>query len=68
MACCTNTDSSIMQQKALKSAENSSLLLKPTPNLKLLVNHCNNTTPENNNDPENIISSKHYDIDEMHNV
>ena len=28
----------------------------------------NNATPENNNDPENISSSKYYDIDRMDNV
>ena len=56
-ACCTNTDSSIMQWKGPKSAQNSSLLLKPTPNLELLVNQLNNATPENNNDSENISSS-----------
>ena len=52
-----------MQQKGLRSAQNSSLLLKPW-NLGLLVNQFSNTTPENN-DPENI-SSNYYDIDEMH--
>ena len=57
-----------MQSKGLKSAQNSSLLLKPTPNLQLLVNQSNNATPENNNEPENISSSKYYDIDEMHNI
>ena len=58
LACCTNTDSSIMQWKELKSAQNSSLLLKPTPNLELLVNQFNNAIPENNNDSENIYPSK----------
>ena len=57
-----------MQWKAQKTAEISSLLLKPTPNLELLVNQFNKVTPENNNDPENISSSKYYDIDEMYNV
>ena len=57
-----------MQWKGQKTSEISSLLLKPTPNLELLVNQINNATPENNNDPENISSSKYYDIDEMHNV
>ena len=33
---------------------NSSLLLKPSPNLELLVNQFNNATPENSSDPENI--------------
>ena len=44
-----NTDSSIIQWKGLKSAQNCSLLLKPTLNVKLLVNQFNNATPENNN-------------------
>ena len=35
LACCTITNSSIMQWDVLKSAQNSSLLLKPTPNLGL---------------------------------
>ena len=47
LACCTNTDSSMMQWKGQKTAEISSLVLKPTPNLELLVNQFNNTTPEN---------------------
>ena len=68
LASCINTDSSIMQWKGQKTSEISSLLLKPTLNLELLVNQFNNATPENNNDPENISSSKYYDIDEMHNV
>ena len=55
-----------MQWKGQKTVETSSLVLKPTPNLELLVNQLNNATPENNNDPENI--SWYYDIDEMHNV
>ena len=54
-----------MQWKGQKTAENSSLLLKPKPNLELLASQFNNATPENNNDPENISSSKYYDIDEM---
>ena len=45
-----------MQWKVLKSARNSSLLLKH-PNVELLVNRFNN-------DPENI-SSKYYDTDEI---
>ena len=57
-----------MQWKGQKTSEISSLLLKPTSNLELLVNQFSNLTPENNNDPENISSSKYYDIDEIHNV
>ena len=44
---------------------NSSLLLKPLPNLALLFNQFNNAIPENRSDPENVIQSKYYDIDEL---
>ena len=37
-------------------------------NLELLENQFKNATPENGNDPEKIVSSKYYDIDEMHNI
>ena len=70
LTCCTSTDndSNFIQLKELESDHNSSLLLKPSPNLELLVNQFNNATPEKNNDPEKISSSKYYDIDEMHNL
>ena len=68
LTCCSNTHGNTMLQKDLAIDHNSSLLLKPSPNLKLLVNHFNNATPENSNDPENISSFKYYDIDEMHNI
>ena len=54
--------------KELENDPNSSLLLKSSPNLELLVNQFNNATPENNNDSEKISSSKYYDIDEMYNL
>ena len=58
-----------MQGKYLRNDHNSPLLLKPSPNLELLVNQFNNATPENSsNDPEKIGSSRYYDIDEMHNI
>ena len=44
---------------------NSSVLLKPTPDLALLFNQFNNALPENRSDPENIIQSKYYDRDEL---
>ena len=44
---------------------NSFLILKPPPDLALLFNQFNNAIPENNNDPENVIQSKYYDIDEL---
>ena len=46
----------------------SSLSLKPSSNLELLVNQFNNATPENNNDPEKIYSSKYHDIEGMGNI
>ena len=68
LACCSNTDNNITQWKDLENDCGSSLLLKPSSNLELLVNQFNNATPENGNDPEKIASSKYYDIDEMHNI
>ena len=44
---------------------NSSLLLKPPLDLALLFNQFNNAIPENHSDPENVIQSKYYDIDEL---
>ena len=68
LACCTNFDSNITKWKDLENDHDSSLLLKPSSNLELLVNQFNNATPENGNDPEKIASSKYYDIDEMRNI
>ena len=46
-----------------------SLLLKPSKNLKLLVNQFkNNASPEDNTDPENVVQYKYYDIDELQNI
>ena len=44
---------------------NSSLLLKPPPDLNLLFDQFNNAIPENRSDLENVIQSKYYDIDEL---
>ena len=44
---------------------NSSLLLKPPPDLTLLFNQFNNAISENPSDPENVVQSKYYDIDEL---
>ena len=68
LSCCTSTDNNIIQWEDLENDLASSLSLKPYSNLELLVNQFNNTTPENSNDPEKISSSKHYDIEEMHNI
>ena len=68
LACCTKTDSYITQWKDLENDHNSSLSLKPSSNLELLINQFNNATPENSNETEKIPSSKYYDIEEMHNI
>ena len=40
--------------------------MKPAENLKLLVNQFNNNdSPEDNTDPENVVQSKYYGIDEL---
>ena len=54
LACCTNTDSYITQWKGLENDHIGSLSLKPTLNLELLVNQCNNATPGNSNNPESF--------------
>ena len=57
LACCTNTDSNIIQWKDLENDHASSLSLKLSSNLELLVNHFSNATPENSDDREKIIFS-----------
>ena len=57
-----------MLWKGVGSNHSSSLLLKPSPNLELLVNHLNNATSESSNDPENVPSSRYCGIDEMHHI
>ena len=68
LACCTSTYNNSIHWKDPENDHASSLSLKPSSNLELLVNQFNNTTPENSNDPEKISSSKYYDIEEMHNI
>ena len=68
LACYTNTDSNIAQWKDLQNHHNSSLSLKPSSKLKILVNKFSNAPPDNGNDPEKIALSKFYDIDQMHNI
>ena len=41
------------------------LSLKPPSDLALLYNQFNNPSPEKNNDPENVVNSKYYDIDQI---
>ena len=47
------------------SNKNSSVLLKPPPNLKLLFNQFNNSSPEQQNDPQNVVNSRYFDIDQI---
>ena len=47
------------------SRKSSSIRLTPPPNLALLINQFNNTSPEQNVDPENVVNSRYFDIDEM---
>ena len=52
--------------------KDSSLVLKPSEHLKHLVNQFNNMSSQpddiNSDDPENTVSSKYYDIDELQNL
>ena len=52
LASCTGSDSNFIHLKELVSDHNSSLSLKPSLNLVLLVKQFNNATPENNKDRE----------------
>ena len=54
LACCTNTDSDIIQWKDIENDHDSSLSLKPSSNLELLVDQFNNATPENSSEAETI--------------
>ena len=47
------------------SNKNSSIHLTPPPNLALLFNQFNNTCPEQNVDPENVVNFRYFDIDEI---
>ena len=47
------------------SNKNSSVLLKPPPNLELLLNQFNNSSPEQQNDPENVANTRYFDIDQI---
>ena len=55
---------SYLPQQGTKSDE-SLLLLKLPSDLALLYNQFNNTSPEKDNDPVNIVNSKYYDVDQI---
>ena len=61
--CVSNFHNNIKPVKTLNNE--SSLLLKPSKNFKLLVNQFNITFPKDNTDLENVVQSKYYDIDEL---
>ena len=46
-------------------SKGSSLLLKPSSDLSLLFNQFHNSSPEQKDDPENIVNSNYYDIDQL---
>ena len=47
------------------SNKNSSVLFTPPPNLALLFNQFNNSSPKQKIDPENVVNSKYFDIDHI---
>ena len=51
--------------KGSDNDKESLLSLNPPCELGLLYNQFNNTSPEENNDPENVVNSKFYDIDQI---
>ena len=61
--CVSNFHNNIKPVKTLNNE--SSLLLKPSKNFRLLVNQFNITFPKDNTDLENVVQSKYYDIDEL---
>ena len=41
------------------------LILQLPPDLAFLFNQFSNSIPKKNSDPENVVQSKYYDIDEL---
>ena len=60
LSCCVNTDNNNTHWIDLENDHNSSLSLKPSTILELLVNQFNNATPEKSNDPDKVFSSKYF--------
>ena len=42
--------------------------MKPSANLSFLFNRFNNFFPEHKNEPENVVNSNYYDIDQIQNL
>ena len=68
LSCCTNTVNNNTHWIDLENDHNSSLSLKPSSSLELLVNHFNNATPENSNNPEKVCLFEYYDMEEIYNT
>ena len=47
------------------SSKNSSIHSAPPPSLALLFNQLNNTSPEQDVDPENVLNSRYFDVDDI---
>ena len=47
------------------SNKNSSVLLKPPLSLELLFNQYNNSSPEQQNDPENVVNSRYFEFQSL---
>ena len=67
LPCCTNTGNNA-HWIDLENDHNSSVSLKPSLTLELLVNQFNNATPGNSNSPEKVCSSKYFDIEEIYTI
>ena len=63
MSNCNHT--TIKKSDANHIGSSSSLALKPSTNLSLLFNQFNNFFPEHKNEPENVVNSNYYDIDQI---
>ena len=56
---------SVHKKRIKTSNKNSSVLFIPPPNLALLFNQFNNSSPRQKIDPENVVNSRYFDIDQI---
>ena len=59
------TSSVLKKNDTENSNKNSSVLLKPPPDLALLFSQFNNSSPEQNIDSANVVNSRFFDIDHI---
>ena len=59
---------SILNNYIAISNKNSSVLLTSPPNLALLFNQFNNSSPKQQIDPENVVNSSNFDTDQIQSV